>query len=104
LKEYARWVVEVAGGVSLSELELLLGRDGRELDRAKAVSLRASSRVFVGFVPLVGEVVPSLKVDGNILPMKDHLFLFGVVGKSVVNFGVSDVSSFVRAPSEEWRL
>jgi hypothetical protein len=98
-------VVDVAGGVSLSVLELFWCNGGRELDRAKAVSLRASSRVLVGLVPLVGDVDASLKVDGNILPMKDQRFLLGVVGESVVSFGVvSVVSSLVRAPSDEWRL
>jgi len=95
--------VDVAGGVSLSELDVLLCIAGRELDRARAVSRLASSRVLVG---LVGEEPPSavvLKVDGSILPMIDHLFLLGVVGKSVLNFGlaVSAVSSFESALSEE---
>lgn len=98
-------MVDVAGGVSLSVLELLLWSGGRELERARAVSRRASSRVLVGDVPRVGDVETSLKVDGNILPMKDQRFLLGVVGKSVVSFGVvSVVSSLVRAPSDEWRL
>ena len=85
------------------------GRLGRE--RASAVSRRASSSVLVGLDPrlCVGDEEPSvpvMKVDGSILPMNVHRFLFVVVGKSVVSFGVdmSAVSSFERVAREECRL
>lgn len=95
--------------LSLSELEFLLGKLGLDADRASAVSLLASSSVFVGLVPLVGEGGPSFaieNVEGSILPMNVHLFLLGVVGASVVSLGleVSAVSNLVNAPSEECRL
>lgn len=95
---------------SLSELELLLGSSGLEPDRARAVSLLASSSVFVGVVvPDVGGDEPSLpveKVDGSILPTKLHLFLLGVAGESVVSLGLRfSVSSLVvNAPKDDWRL
>lgn len=99
-------MVAVAGGVSLSVLEDLCGRPGRE--RASAVSLRTSSRVLVGLDPRlwVGDEELSVvveKVDGSILPMNVHRFLLGVVGESVVSFGAeaSAVSSFESIAREE---
>ena len=95
--------MDVVGRVSLSVLEVLLCIAGRKLDRASAVSRLASSRVFIG---LVGDGTPStvvLNADGSILPMSDHLFLLGVLGKSVLNFGraLSAVSGNDSALSEE---
>jgi hypothetical protein len=102
--------VELAGGVSLSVLEVLLCIAGR--DRAKAVSRRASSRVLVGLEPRLGsgDVLPGSGVekdDGRILPMNVHRFLLGVpFGESAVSFGfsLSAPSSFEREESEDWRL
>ena len=47
-----------------------------------------------------------MKVEGSILPMNVHRFLFVVVGESVVSFGVdvSAVSSFTKVAREECRL
>ena len=109
LNENAR-CVDVAGGVSLSELEVLACSTG--LARASAVSLRASSRVLVGLLPrlLVGEEgaeADSLaieNVEGSIFPMNVQRFLLGVEGdESAVNFGfaLSAVSSFASVASEE---
>jgi hypothetical protein len=102
--------VELAGGVSLSVLEVLLCIGGRA--RANAVSRRASSRVLVGLEPrlAVGDVLPDSRVekeDGRLLPMNVHRFLLGVPdGESAVSFGfsLSAVSSLEREESEEWRL
>lgn len=109
MNENARCVVPVAGGVSLSVLEDLRCRAGRE--RAIAVSRRASSSVLVGLGPplWVGDDEPSVvfeKVEGIIFPIRVHRFLLGVVGESVVSLGVeaSAVSSFEREARDECRL
>jgi hypothetical protein len=109
MKEYARCVVAVAGGVSLSVLDDLRSRSGRE--RASAVSLRASSSALVGLAPrlCVGNEVPSVgveNVDGSTLFMNVHRFLLDVVGESVVSFGLdaSGVSSFESIERDECRL
>ena len=94
----------MAGGVSPSELELLVFRDG--LVRAIAVSRRASSRVLVGLEPRVTEFESSVEnVEGSILPINVHLLLLGVLGASIVSFGteLSAVSSF-GSVAREWRL
>jgi hypothetical protein len=98
------------GGVSLSELEVLECNAG--LERARAISRRASSSVLVGLLPrlLVGEeelesgVVEN--VEGRILPMKVQRFLLVAEDESAVSFGIalSAVSSFASVVREEWRL
>lgn len=98
--------VDVEGGVSESVDEDLACSGG--LARAKAVSRRASSRVFVGLVVRGGEVVGESeeKVEGRILPMKVHRFLFGVLegeGVSEVSFGVL-MSAVVSSLREECLL
>jgi hypothetical protein len=103
LKLYTRWFA-VAGGVSES-LEPVLEWFGRV--RAKAVSLRASSRVFVGVVDLADEVDSGeVERDGIILPMNVHLFLLGVVAVSAAGLGgsFSLVSSLDRSAIIDCRL
>ncbi len=89
--------MDVAGGVSLSVLEVLECRVGR--DRAIAVWRRASSRVLVGLdvrgsAGCDSGVVVVVKVEGSILPMNVQRFLLGAVGgESVGSFGELSVGS-----------
>jgi hypothetical protein len=106
LNENARYA-DVAGGVSLSELDFFECIGG--LVRAKAVSRRASSKVRVGLsVRLVLDAnasgsVPAVKFAGSILPMKVQRFLPGVLDPSEVSFGSpSTVSTLVSR--DDWRL
>lgn len=84
-------MVAVAASVSLlSELEVFVLNPG--LDRARAISRRASSRFLVGLDPLLcaGDVEQSVaveEVEGSILPMNVQRHLFEGVGESVVSFG-----------------
>jgi len=95
--------------VSLSDDDGAFGNSGRL--RARAVSFRASSRALVGLVFLLlfadeggvasGEV---LNVDGRILPINVQRFLLGVVGVSLVSFGVFSVVSSLVRPAKDCRL
>ena len=104
---YARWV-DVDGGVSLSELEDLVGNDG--LDRARAVSRRASSRVLVGLTPRLFIGDEGLKsglvanVEGSILPINVQRFLLGEESAVSFGFALSAVSDFANVVSKECRL
>lgn len=45
-----------------------------------------------------------MNVDGSILPMKVQRFLLGVVGMSLVSFGVFSVVSSLVRPAKDCRL
>lgn len=79
------------------------------LERAMAVSRRASSKVLVGLPTRgVGELPLSLgdvNVEGSIFAIIDQRFLFGVLGASAVSFGPeSSMSGFVIVTSDERRF
>jgi hypothetical protein len=89
--------VDVEGGVSLSELADLTCPC---LLRARAVSLRASSSVFVGLEPSDMEIV-----EGIILPINDHRLLLVAAGAYSVSVGMEvSVVLVLETAAREWRL